>query len=390
MYKILSADQVYASQKETYTSYAFNDSTIGLTVTNASVEGRVAAVSNTTGLARLMSGSVGSDVMTTAPLDYSFLVLTSSVQGGLGTWLHAIYGRHYSASSTFVTYGGTTTGTILDQRAVANYRGLARHFGSQADEQRSIWIDNRLLASTVFLAVPPHLRSDRLRRGFVSMIFSTASALLMSISDGVAQAYDTSTYITATDVPFFNNNERVLGASLGLLSSSDKGYIGKINYDTVLIALDLTKLIDESDVTANWFLSGAIGYSLDESLGLGPTYITWGLLQRMASFSWNSVTENTVVSYCCNASPGEFNYSSNPTFTEQQYLTSTTGRWTDSQAFGSTGKVLTLSGTNYVSTYVTGIALLDSANRPVAVARTSRPIEKKPGDWLTFVVPVTF
>jgi hypothetical protein len=388
MLKAFSSEQVYATQQETYSSYSFVQGTTGVSIYNDTAVGSLYAVNNSTGLARSCSGSNGSEVLMTNALDYSFMVVTSSSVGGWDTWLHAIYGRHYSSSVSF-SFPTAPTGTILDQRAIASYRGLSRHFGNSADEQQAIWIGDRLLTSTVFLSLGPQVRGDRLRRGFTSLILSTASAQLLPFADGSAAAYDASTYITASDVPFFNNTERVLGSSLGLLSSSTKGYIGKINYDTGLIALDLVKLVGDATIP-DWFLSGAMGYSLNECLTFGPRFVEWGLLQRLKEIGWNAVTDNSVVTYYCNASPADMNYSSNPTFTEQQYLTSTTGRWADSQAFGTNGRVVTLSGSNYVRTYITGIGLFDSANQLVATAKCNRPIEKRAGDWLTFAVPVTW
>lgn len=75
--------------------------------------------------------------------------------------------------------------------------------------------------------------------------------------------------------------------------------------------------------------------------------------------------------YICRVAPSQLNYSTNPTFIDEE------------------GNIIPLnSGKPF--TFVTSIGLFDSTGNLVAVAKTSRPIEKNPGTDLTINVRLDF
>lgn len=75
--------------------------------------------------------------------------------------------------------------------------------------------------------------------------------------------------------------------------------------------------------------------------------------------------------YICRVAPSQLNYSTNPTFIDEE------------------GNIIALnSGKPF--TFVTSIGLFDSAGNLVAVAKTSRPIEKNPSTDLTINVRLDF
>ena len=77
--------------------------------------------------------------------------------------------------------------------------------------------------------------------------------------------------------------------------------------------------------------------------------------------------------YFCRAAPGQFNYSTNPTYTD-----------TD-------GKIRVVDDEDDMPfSYVTSIGLYNSAGELLAVAKTSRPIEKNPETDLTIRVRLDY
>ena len=75
----------------------------------------------------------------------------------------------------------------------------------------------------------------------------------------------------------------------------------------------------------------------------------------------------------CTATPGDFNFSTNPTFLS-----------------GSAGKLRHKSMYNNPSTFITGIGLHDSTGRLIAVGKLSTPIIKNFGTQVTIKVNLTY
>lgn len=105
------------------------------------------------------------------------------------------------------------------------------------------------------------------------------------------------------------------------------------------------------------------------------------ILEHICSTRFNETNETAIVFqnetvinskiYICRVAPSQLNYSTNPTFIDEE------------------GNIIALnSGKPF--TFITSIGLFDSAGNLVAVAKTSRPIEKNPGTDLTINVRLDF
>jgi len=82
-------------------------------------------------------------------------------------------------------------------------------------------------------------------------------------------------------------------------------------------------------------------------------------LTTAIAFQNETIVNSTI--YYCNASPDDFNYSTNPTYTD------------------STGKIVVVEDTNDIPfTYITTVGLYNTASELIAVAKLSRPVEKNP------------
>lgn len=96
----------------------------------------------------------------------------------------------------------------------------------------------------------------------------------------------------------------------------------------------------------------------------------FGTANETAIVFQNETVINSKI-YICRAAPSQLNYSTNPTFIDEE------------------GNIIALSG-GKPFTFITSIGLFDSTGNLVAVAKTSRPIEKNPGTDLTINVRLDF
>ena len=93
-------------------------------------------------------------------------------------------------------------------------------------------------------------------------------------------------------------------------------------------------------------------------------------------FSIQNITNINSTLFFCRAGPDEFNYSSNPTFSD------------------STGRIRVIDegeeNTQRTFSFVSTIGLYDGRNNLLAVAKLSRPVEKNDEKDLTFRIRLDF
>ena len=203
-------------------------------------------------------------------------------------------------------------------------------------------------------------------------------------------------------------------------SSNTNSVVGLMFYDHGIAVYDLEKVLD-----GNQFVSGTIssvsaeatdtaagittpGLSLDgftiigADTTLGPAYTNQdasfipdlmysgsmdNILDHLGScrfgssnrsaMTFQNVTNINSTLYFCRARADEFNYSSNPTFTDDD------------------GRIVVIdsgvdAGTEKSFTFVTSVGLYDGNNNLLAVAKLSRPVEKNNERDLTFRVRLDF
>lgn len=217
-----------------------------------------------------------------------------------------------------------------------------------------------------------------------------------SPANGITNLYRTSTSGSSifTDIGSSNQRYFSIGGQYGYLVDASKTTkaVGMMYYDSGIAVLDVEKI-----TSGTQFLSGTI--SAMHPLGqvtmgsnLVPGLLTSGSVDdivdhfcysRFGDSSLTAITFQNVTNInssliFCRALPDEFNYSSNPTYTE-----SATGRLTiyDPSVTEETQEVFS---------YITTIGLYDDSNGLLAVAKLSRPVEKNPGRDLTFRVRLDF
>ena len=164
----------------------------------------------------------------------------------------------------------------------------------------------------------------------------------------------------------YNLVEGSLGIGVGLSpivtsvsdSTSDQGY-GLFYPDMGIILLNPTALKNKVDSTLAPASSSAAGiYHINRGSNFGGTALLKAL-ERGADFQARR-TENVSTShYFVRANNREFNFSNNPTFVT-----------------GSVGAFVNSSFEKDPKVYITSVGLYDDANELLAIAKTSKPIEK--------------
>jgi len=258
------------------------------------------------------------------------------------------------------------------------------YFTSPYDDDVSNDDDDRI-NHALFINIKRLFTRDTLDVGKFSMkIGKEAVASATSLSDGVSTTLelisDANASSSLTVTPF--------GASVGTITNSTGTSVGIVFYEQGIIVLNAEKVF-KTDQT----LQGEIS-SVSEANSVGtfnnnffPDFWVSGsidnVLDHIASTRFgrantsamgliNKTTINSTI-YFCRVSPNDANFSTNPTFTDGS---------------GSL-RCIQDKGDDPFS-YVTTIGLYDMIGNMLAVAKTSRPIEKNPEVDLSVSVRIDY
>ncbi len=204
-----------------------------------------------------------------------------------------------------------------------------------------------------------------------------------------------------TDIGAATNKLATFGGQVGnVVDSADTSRnVGLMFYDRGILVLDLKKI-----TSASQYVSGVIdGMTSVGTLTLGgigsetagkakfiPDFVVSASIDnivdhiascRLGSGSQTAMTFQNVTNInstliFCRAQADEFNYSSNPTFTDDtnRIVVIDVGQEDTQQSF----------------TYVTSVAMYDANDNLLAIAKLSRPVAKSPEKDLTFRVRLDF
>ena len=209
-----------------------------------------------------------------------------------------------------------------------------------------------------------------------------------------------------TDVGSATAREMAVGGEVGnLVNSADtSNKVGTIFYDQGIVVLDMTKVISGSQHVSG--VIDAMSNAAYQAAAIGQTVIGGALGNYSASFipdlivsasmddildhvcstrfssgsltamTFQNVTNINSTLIFCRATSDEFNYSSNPTFTD------------------STGRIRVIDEGEEVTqrafSFVTTIGLYDARNNLLAVAKLSRPVEKNDEKDITMRIRLDF
>jgi|SaaInl5LU_22_DNA_1037371.scaffolds.fasta_scaffold21838_2 hypothetical protein len=245
-------------------------------------------------------------------------------------------------------------------------------FGTAIDETSPTWKED-IISDALFINAKRLFSRDGIIENSVGFnLYETAGNSITGSPDMSGVLFktvsDTSSDVTTTSIT---------GGTVGTLIDSDNNRLGLVFYEKGIIVLDIRKTFDITEL-----LSGDIHeVSGNPSLG-GLTSVTditlVELLQRgtmddvidhiasmrfgrtnTAALSFLNKTFVNSTIYFCKASPSQFNYSSNPTFVDENGMI----------------RVVDEDDLNPF-TFITTVGLYNNLGELLAVAKTSRPIEK--------------
>jgi len=327
----------------------------------------------------------------------------------------------FSGSSTVA---GSTTGvdsagkllfpsqSLMMREKINVYRQFAQTLLGDADAQFSAPFSNPAttdyIDEAIFVNIKRLFARDRVKPQTFAMQFYT-SATLDRVDDPVAGAFTNTNKTSAIGSAILTDagqgTQFGFGGQVGdvAFSTLSSNVVGNLFYDQGIMVLDAKKVLSGTQhvsgvidaLTSNAYKDASAGQTLigDARSGNGnakfiPDFFVSSsiddIVDHLAScrFSSGSLTALTFQNVTninstlvfCRATADEFNYSSNPTFTDAD------------------GNIIVIDDptTDRTFSYITSVGLYDANDNLLAVAKMSRPIEKNDEKDLTFRVRLDF
>jgi hypothetical protein len=259
--------------------------------------------------------------------------------------------------------------------------------------------------SALFIVFKRLFARDSIKRETFAMQFYQTASIIAPETNGnwVPNLEITSTSGSAiyTDIGAATNKLTAFGGQVGNIvdSANTSRNVGLMFYDRGVAVFDIAKITSASQFVSGTvsamhplgqLVLGASGTQTQFKSKFVPDFIVSGSIDnvvdhfgsaRFGSGSQTAITFQNVTNInssliFCRASADEFNYSSNPTFTDtdNRITVIDVGQEDTQQSF----------------TFVTSVGLYDANGNLLAVAKLSRPVEKGPERDLTFAVRLDY
>ncbi len=306
--------------------------------------------------------------------------------------------------------------SLMMREKVDVYRQMAQLLLGDAADQFSAPFDSTtstdLIDGALFVSFRRLFARDKIKREtFAMKFYKFANVVASANHPGNIATVITGSEITGafiyTDVGSANNRNVTIGGEVGSIveSSNTSNTVGLLFYDRGIAVLDLAKIMSGSQrvsgsvhsVIGNTNFGLSAGAQIiggvngnNANARFIPDFLTSGSIDNIVDhicgvrFHTGSVTavtfqnitniNSTLVSV--QAGPDEFNYSSNPTFrdNDDRITVIEAGQEDISQTF----------------VFVTSVGLYDANDNLLAVAKLSRPVEKSPERGLNLRVRLDY
>jgi hypothetical protein len=298
---------------------------------------------------------------------YDNIASGSSVN--LGGYFETVYDASPTSSLSTplfdVTYGYTTGSDRNVNVSVSSSQNekikIYRHFAGallgNKDAHFSIASADQL--ACYFITIKRNIHKDELKKGSVGLTINTSLA-----AQGVAQ-------YTASDDGAVTAFKQNVGGEYAPLKISGSGgsEVGQVWYNAGVIVLP-PSLVWGNKYTA-W--SGSVSLLNLQASG-SINNLADGIRRHIERVDFHNQTNLHSSIYFCRATNSEFNYSSNPTFID------------DNQ------RIRVTSGSNVLQTrtYITTIGLYDANDNLLAVAKVNKPITKSPDSEAVFRIRLDY
>jgi hypothetical protein len=252
-------------------------------------------------------------------------------------------------------------------------------FGEIIDESAQDWQDgDNVITDALFINIKRLFTRDSLLEGSLALrLYNTCGGVIEGDVD------QSGLDLVVFEDGFTNNNgnevitESLTGGKVGFVKDENDVRVGLVFYEKGIIVLNMKKVFDYTEelsgnihtVSGDAANNGEIpvnNITFDTLLAQGTMddVIDHISLNRFGRGNQTGVSflNKTIVNsrvYFCTAEPNEFNYSNNPTFKDEN------------------GLIRTITSDDLSPfTFITTIGLYNDVNDLVAIAKTSRPIEK--------------
>ena len=250
----------------------------------------------------------------------------------------------------------------------------------------------------VFLNIKRLFHRDGIRKETFAMRVYATGSTEANKTNILSASLDSNNEIILTDKASLSNRRLAVCGEVGNLvytSGATDVNAGLIFYDKGIVVLDakrcfksdqaITGAIDsvnpnaeaefssgKSVISASFIPDLFVSASIDDIVD-HLAMSRFGNSDLTTAIAYQNKTSINSTLYFCRAAPGQFNYSTNPTYTD------------------SDGKIRVVDDEDDMPfAYVTTIGLYNSAGELLAVAKTSRPIEKNPETDLTIRVRLDY
>lgn len=331
------------------------------------------------------------------------------------------FGLYFTGSSVNGSKLGTDaagkflfpSSSLMMREKIDIYRQFAAALLGDATAQFTAPFDSTLtsdaISEGVFLAFKRLFHRDQIKRETFAMRWYQTAALGPAYDNNnltVTSEFGSTIY---TDVGSSANKIVAFGGNVGNIvdAANTARTVGLMFYDRGVAVFDLNKIISGTQhargVISGMNAAGGTGPSFNPGQTLIgrpsaenpnakfiPDFVVSASMDniidhlcatRFSSGSFTAITFQNITNInstlvFCRSNADEFNYSSNPTFTDDdnRIVVIDAGQEDTQQTF----------------TFVTSVGLYDANNNLLAVAKLSRPVEKSPERDLTFRVRLDF
>jgi hypothetical protein len=297
----------------------------------------------------------------------NYLNITSGSVVSGGFWKTVYDGSPSSISSSAlvdITYGHSSQSlnagyseTFLNTEKQRVYQQMA---GMLLGSKSSIFNFNSTNYHELFFVLfKRRIFKDEVKKGNVSLTFDVTGSdgdVLALTDAGAASSFTIGS----------------AGDEASIYSGSTE--VGKMYYNAgIAVFVTGVFLSPTSAQSINW--SGSAGADTLDRVAISGNidHIIYGFKNRVVDFQFINQTNLHSTIYFCRALNADFNYSTNPTFTD------------------SDDRIIPTSGTdNQTRTYITTIGLYDINDNMLAVSKLSEPVKKSPETEVIFRVRLSY
>lgn len=259
-----------------------------------------------------------------------------------------------------ITYGYTTASLFATPAATASnekakvYRMMASSL--LGDANATFTIGGQSKSECFFVMIKRGLMKDQIKKGSVSFYLMGASGIVTASDLGAAVGF----------------KQTVGGDWAPLFLPNGTTEVGQVYYNAGIVVLPASASgLPWNGLTEFW--SGSVYLNNQQTTGTIDQVVD-GLRAHTQKLTFHNQTDLYSTVYFCRATNTEFNYSSNPTYVDDNK------------------RIRVTSGSNVLQsrTYITTIGLYDANDNLLAVGKVNKPITKAPDTESIFRVRLDY